>query len=153
MLSIYLSIYHTAVEEHPLGADEVRAQLGHLVRGRGKSRGKGKVRMRLERSLATWLGPCSRSVGSREIRNEWPPLTWLGFGLGSGTVNSSWDRVGVSGYDRVGVMVRARVRVRRNMRREWPPLTTPLRRRAASRKTSPRSSGFLVGPSLCSGRG
>ena len=36
----------------------------------------------MERSLATWLGPCSRSVGSREMRNEWPPLTWLGLGLG-----------------------------------------------------------------------
>ena len=50
-LSIYLFICRTAVVEHPLGADEVGAQLGHLVRVRG--RGKGKVRIRLERSLAT----------------------------------------------------------------------------------------------------
>ena len=75
-------VERTAVVEHPLGADEVGAQLGHLIRVR--VRGKGRVRMRLERSLATWLGPCSRSVGSREIRNEWPPLTWLGVGLGLG---------------------------------------------------------------------
>lgn len=45
--------------------------------------------------------------------------------------------------------------MRHNMRRveRWPPLTTPLRRRAARRKISPRSSGFLVGPSLCAAGG
>jgi len=133
-----------SVVEHPLGADEVGAELGHLVRVRGTGKGRGYDEVGAELGHVVgpvlevgWMARDEERVGGAHlvrVRSRVRVRVRVGVRIGSR-----------------GVLASVRVRVRCGIRREWPLLTTPLRRRAASRKTSLRSSGFVVGPSLCSG--